>query len=111
MADLQAGTFKQAYAEVQSPEDIEAYCLAHYTAEGAAAKLSSERTVCYLGLWDSEPSGRYIVKHHPNPLQAFYAKLGFASAGTGLTLEVGQNKLQSSMLVLELDPRGRIRAS
>ena len=29
LAGLQALTFKQAYSDVHSPEDIDAYCLAH----------------------------------------------------------------------------------
>lgn len=156
LADLQVLTFKQAYSEVHSSEDIEAYCLAHYTSEIAEAELSSEQAVCCVGLLDSEPSGYYLVKHQASPIdlgsksselkqiyvlsstyggglgralydhalatirsaghlwvwlcvsdinyqaQAFYDKLGFAKVGTGPILEVGKDKLKSSVLALKL---------
>lgn len=154
-ADLQVLTFKQAYSDVHSPEDIEAYCLAHYTSEIAAAGLSSEQTVCCLGLLNSETSGYYIVKHHSSPIdlgsksselkqlyvlssayndglgralydhalatirsaghlwvwlcvsdincraQAFYDTRGFAKVGAGPILDMGNDKLKSSVLALE----------
>ena len=156
LAKLQSLTFKQAYSEVHSPEDIEAYCLAHYTIEIAEADLSSQETVCCVGQLNAEPSGYYMVKHQACPItlgsesselkqiyvlssayggglgralyehalvtilaagrrwvwlyvsdinyraHAFYAKLGFAKIGTGPVLEVGKDKLPSSLLVLEL---------
>jgi len=156
LAKLQSLTFKQAYSDVHSSEDIEAYCLAHYTSEIAEADLSSQETVCGVGQLNSEPCGYYMVKHQACPVtlgsesselkqiyvlssaygcglgralyehaiatirsvghrwvwlcvsdincraQAFYAKLGFARVATGPVLEVGKDKLQSSILVLEL---------
>ena len=68
LADLQVRTFKQAYSEVHSREDIDAYCIAHYTSEIAEAELSSEQTVCCVGLLDSEPVGYYMVKHQASPI-------------------------------------------
>jgi len=156
LADLQVLTFKQAYSEVHSPESMEAYCLAHYTSESAEAALSSEQTVCCVGLLDSEPSGYYMVKHQASPIDlgsksseleqiyvlssaygdgigralydhalatirsadkvwvwlcvsninyralAFYDKLGFAKVGAGPVLQVGNDKLKSSVLALKL---------
>lgn len=156
IAALQALTFKQAYSDVHSPEDIEAYCLAHYTSEIAEIDLSSEETVCCVGLLNSEPSGYYMVKHQACPItldsksselkqiyvlrraygsglgrtlyehalaairstghywvwlcvsdsnyraQAFYEKLGFEKVGTGPDLEIGKDKLLSSILALKL---------
>jgi ribosomal protein S18 acetylase RimI-like enzyme len=156
LTKLQSLTFKQAYSDVHSPEDIEAYCLDYYTSEIAEADLSSQETVCCVGQLNSEPYGYYMVKHQACPVtlgsessklkqiyvltpayggrlgralyehaiekiqsaghkwvwlcvseinccaQAFYAKLGFAKVGTGPVLEVGKDKLQSSILVLEL---------
>lgn len=156
LANLQALTFKEAYSEVHSPEDIETYCLTHYTSEIAKADLSSEQTVCCVGLLDSEPSGYYLVNHQTSPIdlgsesselkqiyvlssaygdglgralydhaleiirsagrywvwlcvsdinyraQAFYDKLGFENVGAGPVLEVGGDKLKSSVLALEL---------
>ncbi|MDJ0711786.1 MAG: GNAT family N-acetyltransferase [Woeseiaceae bacterium] len=68
LADLQTLTFRQAYSDVHSPEDIEAYCLAHYTSGIAEADLSSQDTVCCVGQLNSEPSGYYMVKHHACPI-------------------------------------------
>lgn len=156
LAELQALTFKQAYSDVHSPEDIEAYCLAHYTAKFAEIDLASQGTVCCVGLLDSEPSGYYMVKHQASPValdlksselkqiyvlssaygsglgralydhalaairstgnqwvwlcvsdinhraQAFYKKLGFALIGTGPVLEIGKDRLSSSILAHEL---------
>lgn len=69
LADLQSLTFRQAYADVHSQEDIEAYCLAHYTYEIAEAELSSDRTVCCIGVLDTEPSGYYLVTHQACPVE------------------------------------------
>jgi ribosomal protein S18 acetylase RimI-like enzyme len=156
LADLQVRTFKQAYSEVHSREDIDAYCHAHYTSETAEAELSSEQTVCCVGLLDSAPVGYYMVNHHASPIdlgsksselkqiyvlssaygnglgralydhalatirsaghlwvwlcvsdinyraQSFYDRLGFAKVGVGPVLEVGKDKLKSSILAVEL---------
>jgi ribosomal protein S18 acetylase RimI-like enzyme len=156
LAELQTLTFTQAYANVHSPEDIEAYCAAQYSAELAADDLISEETVYCVGLLDLEPSGYYVVKHHACPIdlgsdsselkqiyvlssvygsglgralyehslatiraagqqwvwlcvsdinyraQAFYEKRGFEKIGIGPILEVGKDKLPSSVLALEL---------
>ena len=156
LVSLQRLTFKQAYSDVHSPKDIEAYCLTQYTSEIAEVDLSSEDTHCFVGQLNSEPYGYYMVKHQACPVtlgsesselkqiyvlssayggglgralyehalatiqsaghrwvwlcvsdinyraQAFYAKLGFATVGTGPILEVGTDKLPSSILVLEL---------
>lgn len=69
LADLQSLTFRQAYSDVHSPEDIEAYCLAHYTPEIAEAELSSDRAVCCICLLDSKPSGYYLVTHQACPVE------------------------------------------
>jgi ribosomal protein S18 acetylase RimI-like enzyme len=156
LADLQVLTFKQAYSEVHSAEDISSYCLAHYTSRIAKAELLSEETICCVGLLDSDPSGYYMVKHQASPIdlgsesselkqiyvlnsaygsglgralydhaiaavrsaghqwvwlcvsdinyraQAFYDKLGFQKVGDGPILEVGKDKLKSSVLALKL---------
>lgn len=75
LADLQVDTFKQAYVDFHSPEDITSYCVAHYTPDLARAELSSEKTLCCVGLLDSDLSGYYIVKHQSSPIE-----LGFESS-------------------------------
>jgi ribosomal protein S18 acetylase RimI-like enzyme len=156
LADLQVLAFKQAYSDVHSSEDIKAYCLAQYTSKIAKAELSSEQTICCVGLLDSEPSGYYMVKHQASPIdlgsksselkqiyvlssaygdglgralydhalatirsvghlwvwlcvsdinsraRAFYDKLGFEKVGAGPILDVGKDKLKSSVLALKL---------
>ena len=68
LANLQAETFRQAYSDVHSSEDIETYCLVHYVTEVAAMDLSSKETACCIGLLDSRPSGYYMVKHRACPI-------------------------------------------
>lgn len=156
LAELQSVTFREAYSDVHSPENREAYCRNNCTAGIAAADLDSGDTVCCVGLIDSKSSGYYIVTHQLSPVapklssselkqiyivnsaygsglgaglyhhaletirsagnksvwlcvsdinsraQSFYGKLGFELAGTGPTLEVGDDKLSSSILINEL---------
>ena len=96
LADFQIRTFNQAYSDVHSQEDIDTYCHAHYASELAEADLSSEQTVCCVGLLDAEPVGYYMVKHQACPID-----LGFAKVGVGPILEVGKENLKSSVLALE----------
>lgn len=155
LAELQAATFREAYAGVHTRENIEAYIRANYTTAGAEADLSADETVCCLGLTDSTVSGYYLIKHVDCPIaldagsselkqiyvlrsaygcglgrslyqhavatiasagrkwvwlcvsdinyraQAFYHKLGFAKLGAGPVLEVGSDRLESSILARE----------
>ncbi|MEM9005417.1 MAG: GNAT family N-acetyltransferase [Cyanobacteria bacterium P01_F01_bin.86] len=68
LANLQADTFRQAYSDTHASEDIETYCLTHYTTEIAKMDLSSEATACCMGWLDSKLSGYYIVKHRACPI-------------------------------------------
>ena len=68
LANLQADTFRQAYSDIHSSEDIETYCLMHYATKIAEMDLSSEETACCIGLLDSRPSGYYMVKHRACPI-------------------------------------------
>ena len=156
LAELQAETFKQAYGDVHSAEDISAYSLANYTVEAASNELASDQTVCCVGFKLFEPVGYYIVKHDDCPIavgsksselkqiyilaseygaglgkmlyehaletirsagsqwvwlcvsdinfraQAFYKKLEFKKLGTGPVLEVGKERLLSSILAHKL---------
>lgn len=156
LIELQAATFREAYADVHAREDIEAYIGANYTPAAARADLSADETVCCLGLVDSAPFGYYLVKHADCPIplssgsselkqiyvlksaygrglgrslyahavaaiaaadrkwvwlcvsdinyraQAFYRKLGFSKLGAGPVLEVGSDRLESSILACEV---------
>lgn len=68
LAELQVLTFKQAYSNVHSAENIAAYCNSHYTSEIAATDLSSVDTVCCIGHVDSQACGYYLVKHQACPI-------------------------------------------
>ena len=155
LAELQATTFREAYAGVHTRENIEAYIGANYTMAVAEADLSANETVCCLGLVDSAAFGYYLIKHVDCPMaldsssselkqiyvlsseygrglghslyqhaieaiasagrkwvwlcvsdvnyraQAFYRKLGFSKLGAGPILEVGSDRLESSILARE----------
>ncbi|MCH8867486.1 MAG: GNAT family N-acetyltransferase [Proteobacteria bacterium] len=152
LVKLWVDTFKQAYEDVHSPEDIAAYCAANFTAESASDELSSPQTVCCIASVENDPRGFYLVKHHGCPIpvaadaselkqiyvlaseygnglgrslyehateciraagsgcvwlsvadinlraQAFYKKLGFDRLGPGPILEVGSERLTSSIM-------------
>ena len=155
LANLQIATFREAYSDVHSPENIGAYCKANYTTALAGADLAAGETLCCLGLVDSAALGYYLIKHVDCPIhldsssselkqiyvlrsaygrglgrslyehavaavaaagrkwiwlcvsdinyraQAFYRKLGFAKLGAGPVLEVGSDRLESSILARE----------
>lgn len=77
LATLQAATFRQAYADVHTAQEIETYCRTHYTLENARKELSLAETVCCIGWLASKPSGYYLVKHHacPIPLEGISSEL------------------------------------
>ena len=156
LAELQAATFREAYADVHTRENIEAYIGANYTTDLAKADVSADETVCCLGLADSAVFGYYLIKHVDCPIaldagsselkqiyvlrsayggglgrslyehavaaiaaadrkwvwlcvsdinyraQAFYRKLGFTKLGAGPVLEVGSDRLDSSILAREV---------
>ena len=69
LAELQAATFREAYADVHAQENIEAYIRANYTPAIAEVDLLADETVCCLGLADSAVFGYYLVKHVACPLR------------------------------------------
>ena len=62
-------TFTQAYQDVHTSENIQAYCANNFTIETAMEVLSNEETVCWIAYQDDQPSGYYIVKHHQCPIE------------------------------------------
>ncbi len=62
-------TFTQAYQDVHSPENIQAYCSRNFTLEAAMDVLSNDKTVCCIAYRDEQPTGYYIVKHHRCPIK------------------------------------------
>jgi ribosomal protein S18 acetylase RimI-like enzyme len=61
-------TFKQAYEEVHSSEDIAAYCATNFTMDSASSELSNSQTVCCIGSIENDPRGFYLLKHHSCPI-------------------------------------------
>lgn len=61
-------TYKQAYGEIFSAENLEAYCTKNYTLERANAELSNPTTVCVIAQQGDRPVGYYMVKHHECPV-------------------------------------------
>ena len=61
-------TFKQAYKDVHTSENIHAYCANNFTLDAAVDVLSDDKTVCCIAYQDNQPSGYYIVKHHDCPI-------------------------------------------
>ena len=149
-------TFTQAYKDMHSPENIQAYCAKHYSIEAAIDVLSHDENICLVAYKEAHPVGFYILKHHRCPLkldgesselkqiyifsreygsglgasllehafevarhagrtwlwlcvsdtnhraQSFYKKFGFNAIGPGPTLEVGTDRLASTLLVCKL---------
>ncbi len=76
LAKLQADTFRQAYSDVHSLDDIEVYCLANYTPELAEHELADKETICCFGLLNSVLSGYYILKHRDPPIPVGFSAVG-----------------------------------
>jgi ribosomal protein S18 acetylase RimI-like enzyme len=66
LAHVQAETFKQAYANIHTAEDIDAYCSSAYSVETAVQELSSDNTKCYAGITsEGDVAGYYIANTTP----------------------------------------------
>ena len=61
-------TFRQAYEDVHTPENIRAYCDANFSRELALVALEDDMTVCSLAYKDDAPVGFSLVKHHACPV-------------------------------------------
>jgi GNAT superfamily N-acetyltransferase len=84
-------TFKDAYEDVHTPENLHAYCDANYNLAAAQEVLTDPESVCRVAFRDRQPVGFYVVKHHECPiplrggsseLKQFYVVA--AEYGTGL---------------------------
>lgn len=61
-------TFKQAYSDVHSADNIEQYCAATFKMANALAALSDKNIVCSFYRRDEKPIGFYILDHHDCPV-------------------------------------------
>ncbi|MEM1254988.1 MAG: GNAT family N-acetyltransferase [Cyanobacteria bacterium P01_H01_bin.21] len=60
-------TFKQAYQDIHSPENLHAYCIKNYSKENALAVLSSNQFNCTVAYNKKQPVGYYLLNYQPCP--------------------------------------------
>lgn len=60
-------TFRQAYSDVHSADNIERYCAAEFTIASALATLADKNTVCSFYNRDEKPIGFYVLVHDECP--------------------------------------------
>ena len=65
--ELWETTFKQAYSNVHSPDNIEQYCKAKFTTNNALDTLADKNTICAFYHRNEQPIGFYILVHHECP--------------------------------------------
>ena len=65
--ELWESTFKQAYSDMHSPDNIEQYCKAKFTINNALDTLAEKNTVCAFYRRNEKPIGFYILVHHECP--------------------------------------------
>ena len=69
LTQLWRETFKQAYRQLHTPENINAYCERNFTSEAAKMVLSDSDTVCCIASRESQPSGFFVIQHHQCPIE------------------------------------------
>ncbi len=156
LVKLWTDSFRQAYKNVHTPENIETYCRQNFSIAKANEVLSAKTVTCILALRDEMPVGLSVFQHHgtkmrqldrPSELkqlyilsseygsglgkamiehsfslmrdadkdwvwlcvsdlnyraQKFYRKMGFKQVGKGPVLEVGTDRLPSSIMCKKL---------
>jgi diamine N-acetyltransferase len=69
LTKLWIDTFKQAYKDVHTIENLDAYCSANFHHKTATQILSDKDTICKITYKNNKPVGFYIVKHHQCPVE------------------------------------------
>ena len=67
LVELWKRTFRQAYSDMHSADNIERCCAANFTVANALDVLEDNNTVCKIYYRDEEPIGFCIVVHHECP--------------------------------------------
>ena len=67
LAELWRRTFKQAYSDMHSADNIDRCCAANFTVAKALDMLEDKNTVCSFYNRDEKPIGFYILVHHECP--------------------------------------------
>ncbi|MEZ5893733.1 MAG: GNAT family N-acetyltransferase [Parvularculaceae bacterium] len=89
-------TFRDAYADVHTPENLNRYCEENYTLTKAQAVLSDPATECVIARQGGEPAGLMVLTHHECPARALdggsselkqvYVRAAHYGAGLGKAL-------------------------
>jgi len=75
LTDLMKNTFIQAYQDIHTKENIEAYCSENFTNEIATNILSSLMYTCIIAFKESVPLGFFILKDKECPYKLNYESL------------------------------------
>lgn len=96
LQDLWVRTFRQAYANLHSEENIRLYCADNYSIGQTRAALADPATDCVIARQGGAPAGLYVVKHHDCParkldggaseLKQIYVLAEYYGAGLGKAL-------------------------
>lgn len=95
LSELSVKTFTEAYKELHSQANLEAYCNEHYSMASMESLLNQNNTEVIVAFNVSEPAGFYIIKHHRCPhelevksteLKQIYVLSSFFGSGLGIKL-------------------------
>lgn len=68
LSKLSIETFKQAYSDVHSAEDLEAWCIQNYSLSACETLLAQPNVEATIAYRYKSPVGFYTLKHHPCPV-------------------------------------------
>jgi len=68
LSKLWKDTFSQAYKDVHTPENIQAYCTINFSIEMAISELKNNKVICKIATLDDDAVGFYLLKEHDCPV-------------------------------------------
>jgi len=68
LSQLWKDTFAQAYVDVHTAENIQAYCEDNFSIERAISDLNDDRIICKIAKLDDVAVGFYLLKQHSSPV-------------------------------------------
>jgi ribosomal protein S18 acetylase RimI-like enzyme len=71
LSKLWKDTFAQAYSDVHSADNIDAYCRNNFSTNTAISELGSDNVICKIAMAETAAVGFYLLKEHncPVPLE------------------------------------------
>jgi len=69
LSQLWKDTFAQAYVDVHTAENIQAYCDNNFSIESARSDLNDDKVVCKIAKLDDVAVGFYLLKQHNCPVR------------------------------------------